>query len=231
MRLPAAPRIVLDEVDSTQSEAARRLAQGEQFACILARNQTQGRGRFQRVWHSEPGASLAMSLAFPDYAGHPRPWLVGMAVAVAAAAAVHARLRWPNDLMLDGRKLGGVLSEMLPDASGRKMPVVGVGVNLSIRTFPPELADTATSLALHRPGEYDASAISDQIVERIERLPEPEAWADLRPAWMLFDQTPGRAYRLPNGSEGVALGIGPEGELLVSVEGETRSVVAADAMP
>lgn len=225
--------IELDEVVSTQDHASALLRgelEGKRPGVVIARNQTGGRGRFDRTWFSEAGGSLTMSLVFEPYANHPRPWLVGMAVAAACAAAVHCRLNWPNDLVAGGKKLGGILSQLVPDQQGRKVPVVGVGINLNTTKFPQEIADRATSLALLRPAQYDAEAVARQIVERIELMPEPDRWSDLRPVWALFDSTPGKLYKLPTGEMALGIGIGPEGELICSVEGETQTVLAADAI-
>ncbi len=153
-----------------------------------------------------------------------------MSVAVAVAAAIHAKVQWPNDLVLDGKKVGGVLSEVVTSPDGQQIVVVGVGVNLNQTEFPEDLADKATSLKLHRDSNYDALRLADQILERITLLPEPHSWTILNPVWMVFDATPGKKYMLASGEEAIALGIGPEGELICSVDGETTNVLAADAM-
>ena len=227
------PWLDLDVVESTLAAAASliRDPKGREVpGVVFARNQTAGKGRFGRTWLSEEGSSLTMSLVFGAYADHPKPWLVGMAVGMAAAGALHSLLRWPNDLIIDGRKLGGILSELIADPRGRKVPVVGIGVNLGQTTFAPELADIATSLALHRAGPFDPVEIAKKIVARIAELPEPDSWAALAPVWELFDDTPGKLYRLPNGQAATALKVGADGELLCSVEGEAVTVMAAEAL-
>lgn len=232
MRSPLAsgPWLELDEVESTQDVLREALAGPAPPGVVFARHQTRGRGRFDRSWFSETDRSLTMSMAFPDYADHPRPWLVGMAVAAATAAVVHCRLRWPNDLFLDGKKLGGIITELFPDSGGRSTPVVGVGLNLDVAAFPEDIAPIATSLAIHRPGHYDAVEVGRALLARLEEMPEPHHWADVQPVWTLFDETPGKKFRLMSGEEAVAIGIGPEGELVCAVEGETTMVLAAEAI-
>lgn len=220
----------VDEVDSTQTLAGVVLREDRPYGGVLAQEQTAGKGRFDRIWLSRRGESLTMSLIFRDYADHPQPYLVGMAAALAAAGALHCQLRWPNDLVVGERKLGGILTELLPDASGRATPVVGIGVNLNQAAFPPEIEHRATSLHLAHGGTYGAKTVAEAIVDRLVRLPEAESWADLAPIWSLFDFTPGKKYVLPTGETAVALGIGPEGQLLCSVDGESRSVLAAEAL-
>lgn len=219
-----------DEVVSTQAVAAERLVHGDPVGVVFTGNQTSGRGRFGREWFSQKGDSLTMSLVFREYADHPAPYLIGMAVACAAAAVLHCELAWPNDLVFGGKKIGGVLTELLPDEHGRRVPVVGIGVNLNQKAFPPEIADRATSLALYRGGEYCPEKIGQSIVHRLANLPEPNSWNDLKEIWMLFDHTPGKTYKLPDGSEAIAIGVGPEGRLICSVHGESTSVLAAEAI-
>jgi BirA family biotin operon repressor/biotin-[acetyl-CoA-carboxylase] ligase len=220
---------MFEEVLSTQDLAANEVKEG-QGGVFFASHQTLGRGRFGREWVSAGGDSLSMSMAFTAYADHPRPYLVGMTVAVAAAAVLHCELAWPNDLIAGGRKLGGILTEMVSDDQGRRIPVVGIGINLNQTQFPPEIAEIAESLARYSGGSYVPLKIAEAIVERLALMPEPDHWSDLAPVWNLFDHTPGKRYQIAEGVEATALGIGPEGQLMCSVNGETTSVMAADAI-
>lgn len=230
MTPPPGPILEFSELPSTQDKAAALLANGEPVGVVRAIHQSQGRGRFQRPWISQPGDSLTASLVFTQYADHPRPWLLGMTLALAVAASLRTQLRWPNDITLGGKKLGGILTELYPDQQGRKIPVIGLGLNLNQTALPPEIADFATSLTLARGGLHDPSLTLQTILECLDGTPEPETWENIEPAWMLFDDTPGKTYRLPTGEEATALGLGPEGQLLCAVEGETQSILAAEAI-
>jgi len=222
---------VLDEVDSTQDEAARRLRAGlSEPTVIWARHQTKGRGRFGRAWHGKPDESLTMSVALTDRHDHRAPWLLGMGMACAAASALHAQLQWPNDVVLGGCKVGGILTELLPDADERRVPVIGVGINLNQTEFPAEIVDRASSMRLQRGHAFEVEAVAKEILARFEAMPYLGAWSDVRPIWTMFDTTPGKPYRLPRGEVATALGLGPDGELIASVEGETVTVLAADAL-
>lgn len=216
---------ILAEVTSTQDLLADHLRRADGITAVLAKHQTAGRGRLQRQWLSTPGDSLNLSLAFPAYKDHPQPWLVGMAVAAAVAAAIHVRLQWPNDLILDNKKVGGILTEIIEG-----VPVVGIGINLNQEAFAGDLESKAISLAMHRKSQYDPERIANLILERIDLLPEPDSWDALHSVWMLFDSTPGKRYIQSDGTEAVAIGIGSDGELIASVDGETTSVLAADAL-
>lgn len=219
-----------DEVESTQTIAALKLKEGAPIGVVFARHQTQGKGRFDREWHSRAGESLTLSLIFRDYANHPAPHLVGMAVACAVAGTLHSELQWPNDLVFGSKKVGGILTELLPDEEDRRVPVVGIGLNLNQKQFPDEIKDRAISVSMYRGGTYDPEIMARRIIDRLPLLPEPNSWADLQPVWMLFDHTPGKGYKLPDGSEGIALGVGPEGRLICAVDGESTSVLAAEAI-
>lgn len=217
-------------VSTTQALAAEYLLANDPIGVIFAHEQTAGKGRLGRVWLSKEGDSLTFSLIFRAYANHPKPHLIGMACALAAAGVLRCQLRWPNDLVIGELKLGGILTELLPDNCGQLVPVVGIGVNLNQAEFPDEISAIATSLTSSRGGHYDPQLIAHRIVERLASLPEPNSWADLAPIWDLFDFTPGKRYKLSSGEEALALGIGSDGQLLCSVDGESRSILAAEAL-
>lgn len=141
--------ICLTETDSTNAEALRLAAAGEPEGCVVVADaQTAGRGRLGRSWWAEPGCSLLASwLVRPALEVERWPTLTlvaGMAAARAliAAAGIEVRLKWPNDLLADGRKLGGILAE----ADGRGALVMGLGVNVRQARFPSKLAGLATSV-------------------------------------------------------------------------------------
>lgn len=153
----AAPRFdvdIVDECTSTNAELMRRAEAGAPSGSVLvARRQTAGRGRMGRAWFSAPGASLTFSLLW-RFAPGTQPYGLSLAVGVALAEALEAlgdeglRLKWPNDLLRDGRKLAGVLIELVPGAP--HAAVIGVGLNLSLPAdMPAELC--AAAAALDRP--------------------------------------------------------------------------------
>ncbi len=230
--LDSGPWVAFDEVRSTQ-DVGEAWVQGEIEGplpgVIYAHEQTHGRGRFDRVWLSQPGDSLTMSLIFKDYANHPRPWLIGMAVALAAAGCLHCQVQWPNDLVIQKRKLAGILTNVVDSPTLGLVPVVGVGINLNQKSFPAEIASFATSFYVERGHVSDPETVAKDIIARLANLPEPNEWSDLADVWALFDDTPGKRYVLPTGEAAVAIAVGPDGQLLCAVEGETRQVMAADA--
>ena len=224
------PLIVMDSVDSTQRVAAEMLKAGEPVGGVMALEQTAGKGRFDRQWSSPQGECLAVSLVFTNYIGHPRPYLIGMALALASARAFKAEVQWPNDVTIRGRKLGGILTEMVADKDGRTVPIVGVGLNLLQFEFPPEIAETATSVILAHGQEVEPDEALARVMQQFETLREVETWHDLANWWARYDTTPGKKYRLQDGREALAKRIGDEGELICVVDGEVQTVLAADAL-
>jgi BirA family biotin operon repressor/biotin-[acetyl-CoA-carboxylase] ligase len=221
--------LVVDEAPSTQAIARERLKAGAPAGVVLAFDQTEGRGRFGRTWISRRGDSLTVSMVFRAYRGHPKPYLIGMAVAIAAAGLTHVQLQWPNDLVLGKLKVGGILTEMIED-DGALTPIVGLGINLNQTEFPEEIADRATSLKIAFGQSLDAEVLARSIIAKIESLPEPNNWSELSPLWSLFDRTPGKRYQLPGGEYATAIAVGGDGQLLCSVDGESQSVSAAEAI-
>lgn len=229
MKFCSEPILVLPEVASTQDVLRERLLNGESVPGVLAYHQSQGRGRFDRAWISAPGDSLTISLAFPEYTDHAMPWLIGQAVALAVAATLRTQVMWPNDLTIAGRKVGGILSEMVALPTGERVPIVGIGVNLNQTEFPEEIAHRATSLYLARGFRRDPEETAQQIINALCEIPEPTAWSDLQAMWNLFDDTAGKIYVLPDGQKATSIGLGPDGCLVASLAGETIEVRAADA--
>lgn len=151
-------RIDLATCASTNDELARRAADGAAHGLVVtARMQTAGRGRLGRTWYSPDGDNLYFSCllrpACPPAHAPPLTLAAGLGVLDAIdAAAIHtgveASLKWPNDVLIGGRKVAGILTEMSTRGDRLDHVIVGIGVNLHTRAFPDELADIATSLHL-----------------------------------------------------------------------------------
>jgi BirA family biotin operon repressor/biotin-[acetyl-CoA-carboxylase] ligase len=133
---------VVDETGSTNSDLLAAAAAGAPDRSVLAaRHQTAGRGRLDRRWEAPAGANLLVSLLFTEVPDHPHELTqrVALAAAIAAerVAGVRPALKWPNDLLVDGAKLAGVLAQAAANL-GRRVVVVGIGVNVG--WAPPEAA-------------------------------------------------------------------------------------------
>ncbi|MBS1706431.1 MAG: biotin--[acetyl-CoA-carboxylase] ligase [Armatimonadetes bacterium] len=219
-----------DELESTQQYCLDLIhrGEGESVGASLAAIQTNGQGRLGKTWYSEKGHSLTVSLIFWEYKNHPKPWLVGMGTALAVAGAVHCRISWPNDLQVGKKKVGGILTSLARTPDGDTVPVVGIGLNIGVENFPAELAERASNLESHQ--VHNAENLLELILAQIEALPEPNNWSDIKSIWAMFDETSGKKFTLATGEDAVGIGVGPEGELICAVEGETRSVLAAEAL-
>ncbi len=207
------PRLHLRSVGSTNARA-RELAEGgaPHGTLVTASEQTAGRGRQGRTWVTPPGTAIAASVilrTFDDLL----PLRAGLAVADLAGDA--ARVKWPNDVLLDGRKVAGILVE----ARAPDWAVVGIGVNVT--GVPPEVADIATSL--------ERSDVEEALAELLDALelrvaqPAAEVVAALRERDALL----GRRVRW-SGGEGVGAGIDASGALLVETAGGTIALSAGE---
>jgi BirA family transcriptional regulator, biotin operon repressor / biotin---[acetyl-CoA-carboxylase] ligase len=202
-------------VDSTMRIAAE-LPIGD---VVVADEQTAGQGRHGHTWHSAPGLGLYCSIVLP-----PTPLLtLALGLAVAEAIAVPCDLRWPNDVMLDGKKVAGVLVHLVDGKA-----IAGIGINLNHTEFPPDLE--ATSLKLHTGRETRAGDLLDAL------LPAVEQYTALPPDDILRLFTRASSYAagrrvtvdLPDGRiAGTTIGLNPEGYLIVRKEDGTDTLILA----
>ncbi|HZB88195.1 MAG TPA: biotin--[acetyl-CoA-carboxylase] ligase, partial [Terracidiphilus sp.] len=142
-------------IESTNTLAMREAEQGQESGAVyLADEQTAGRGRGAHEWHSAAGSGLYVSVLLrPAIAPADILWLslaAGLAVqaAVRDVTSLAPDIRWPNDLLLSGRKMGGILTELNAEVTRVRHAVIGIGLNVHQPSFPPELASLATSLKL-----------------------------------------------------------------------------------
>ncbi len=233
-----------EEIDSTNSEAARRAKQGApEGTVILAERQTAGRGRLGRAWFSPPAGNLYCSVLLrPNVRPEVLPALT-LAVGLATAGAIAnwisqgVGIQWPNDVLVRGRKVSGILTEFVPAAAGPGAVIVGIGVNLNGRRddFPPELAERATSVYLETGGEVDRAAFCGQLLLRLDRRYSQfllSGFQDMLAEWQQWDVLRGKQVRVREGVrivEGRAEGVGPQGHLLVRTERGVSEIVAGEA--
>jgi BirA family biotin operon repressor/biotin-[acetyl-CoA-carboxylase] ligase len=229
------PVTLLDEVDSTNDEAARQLAAGRAAPfVILARRQTHGRGRLGRVWHSEANGNLYASFAFRPHLppGRMQTFTLWMGVSLCELIANfthHApALKWPNDLLFDGRKAGGMLTEARIDADEIRDLVFGLGLNVNspAASWPDELARRAVSLAERTAAPLDLNRFAAALIGRVllaygqfVRGEHTDAFADL---WQRYDVLRGQPVALLQAGRriaGIAAGVDDEGSLLIRPPG------------
>ncbi|HEX5411447.1 MAG TPA: biotin--[acetyl-CoA-carboxylase] ligase [Terriglobia bacterium] len=161
--------------DSTNSVA---LALGARAAShgtvVIAEEQTSGRGRLGRNWYSEKSSGIYTSIVLrPALAPATAPiltLLAGVAAhhAVRSAAGIGADIRWPNDLLVNGKKVCGILTEMKAEVDRLHVVVLGIGINVNHTSMPDELRETATSLALEGGRHYSRLQILAELLREVE---------------------------------------------------------------
>jgi BirA family biotin operon repressor/biotin-[acetyl-CoA-carboxylase] ligase len=233
-QLPGFTVEVLPEIDSTNSELMRRARAGASEPVLLvAEQQTAGRGRLGRGWVSQAGESLTfslgLSLAPADWAG------LSLAVGVALAESLHPKvqLKWPNDLWIADRKLGGILIETASfadaAAGARRYAVVGVGLNIlprpaqGLSTPPAALAELLPRLqagdALLR--------LAQPLVAALQAF-ESFGFAPFQARFQALDALRDRAVTLSDGTVGTAHGVTEAGALLVHTAAGMQTVTSSE---
>lgn len=230
--LPGLSVEVLPEVDSTNTELMRRARAGQLDPILLvAERQTAGRGRLGRQWHGEAGSSLTFSfarrLAPADWSG------LSLAVGVAVAEALHPaiRLKWPNDLWLQDRKLAGILIETasLPGTEAGRYAIVGIGINLAPR--PGDGLSTPPAGLRELLPQVDAGQALQRIAAPLAAALqgfEQEGFAPFRARFQARDALAERPVRLSDGTSGTAHGVGEDGALLVHTAAGMVAVASAE---
>src|SRR5215813_5539876 len=159
------------------NDQLKAMAAAPEFTCVVADEQTAGRGRRARAWYSSPGDGLYLSvLLLPRSDSSSKLPLIGLSAAVAVAETMIERgvagvdIKWPNDVLVNERKISGVLAEAVSAGSESLRLVLGIGVNLNHRSFisgPPELGETATSLVIETGGPVVVEEFRDRLLEKI----------------------------------------------------------------
>lgn len=236
------PQVQLYQRVGSTNDVARRLGDAGAPAgtVVLADEQTAGRGRHGRPWHAPAGKALLLSIllrprrlpATEEVAPGVLPLLVGLAVARAVdevagatpgAAPIHAGIKWPNDVLVGGRKLAGILCEGARAGPGNAFVVVGIGVNVDQmpEDWPPDVRERATSLRLVTGRPIPRAELAAAIIANVMRI-AADATAAMSPEILgeleSRDVLRGRRIAVEPGPEGVASGIARDGALLLRTD-------------
>lgn len=235
----------LSTTGSTNDDALAWAQDGAPHGAVVRADfQTQGRGRAGRSWESPEGLGLYFSLVLrPEIELSQVPQLT-MLAALAAARTLEKRtqiptnVKWPNDVVLRGGKIGGVLSEAraLPNSPSRlAFAIVGVGLNINFSRgdLPPRPIFPATSLYIETGKVHSPDEVFAEFLNEMQTLDNqwPGRWHQLREEWLRRDVLQNQTVQVEDAQEnwsGTACGIDERGALLVQTKSETRRVVAGD---
>ena len=233
-----------EEIGSTQ-ERARQLAaeQAEEGTAVVAERQTGGRGRLGRSWASPPHTGIYVSIILrPNLKPtdvRQIPLITGVATsrAIERVTGTKPRIKWPNDILIDGKKVAGILAEMGAEVDRLHYIALGIGINVNTKTamLPKEVQGTATSLAEQCGKKVSRVRLLQALFEELEFVYEEFKEFGFRPGrehWKALDGTIGSRVRVSMGErelEGEALDLDPDGALVVKRDdGGLERVIAGD---
>lgn len=228
---------------SSNDEAERLARMGEhEGTVIIAEEQTAGKGRVGRVWHSPRGKGIYLSVILRPQLPPARVSYLTLCSAISAVAAIQACsglrafVKWPNDVLVSGRKVCGILTELATEADRINYAIVGVGINANQE--PPDLAGLkmATSIKIEKGGEVSRLELSRAFLESLDSnyaLLLHEHYREIIERWLQVSATIGRrilAESLSNERwEGVATGLDEDGCLLLRLDnGMTKRITGGD---
>ncbi|WFR60476.1 biotin--[acetyl-CoA-carboxylase] ligase [Paenibacillus amylolyticus] len=236
--------ILLPSTLSTQGDVLKLAEEGQsEGAVVIAEEQTGGRGRFGRKWFSPPGKGIWMSVLLrPDLPLQHTPQLTlltGVAVcrAVRACTGVDAGIKWPNDLLIDGRKVCGILLESTVEDHEVKYCIAGIGVdvNFDSEDYPEDLTTIATSLKMETGSPWIGPSSRLLILTELEQLYflyQREGFGVISALWEALSISMNREIKVTNPHgvmEGKAIGLDPSGALLVEKhDGEHTLVISGE---
>lgn len=240
-------RVVVKERTGSTNEDARRLAQqgAQEGTVVLAESQTHGRGRLGRRWESPAGANLYLSVILRPELPPADAALITLAAAVALCRAMRdlyalqPAIKWPNDLLLEGRKAAGILAEMEAEMERIRFVVLGIGVNLNMgrEMFPAGLLYPATSVSLALGREVSRAAFARALLDALDEAYRGlllEGAGPVLEAWMRFCAHTGRTVRVRTPGEtlsGRFLGLDRTGAMILETAGgRPRTVHVGDVL-
>lgn len=222
--------MVFDEVESTNDLAKLQLSQNAPDGLVIvADSQTRGRGRMGRSWHSEPGAGIYFSILLKPHISPSHCPRLTLMSAVAVVQAINkfsktkATLKWPNDILINKKKLCGILSEYCKNQN-QDAVIIGIGVNANHTQFPEQLSEIATSLRIENREPVDRVELLRSILVHLDEeylsfMSDKEY--PLAQKWTRHSDMFGKTISLTLGTEktsGVALRLDNAGNLIVRTE-------------
>lgn len=207
----------LDTIDSTNEYAKDLLKKNvPEGTVVLADSQEQGKGRFGKQWYSPEGGIWMSVILRPS-----DPTLISIAAAVAVCEALHLNgilpgIKWPNDILLNGKKIAGILVELVDDTV-----IIGIGLNLNIRSFPKELQDIASSVFIETKKHLEKKMLYDNLCKHLDdcyKMIQNNQGRELLTKWRHYTVLLGQIVTIEMGEEtiqGKVLDISNDGALVV----------------
>jgi len=233
-----------EEIGSTNDEAFRLgMAGAPEGAAFIAESQKAGKGRMQRIWHSPANANIYTSILLRPKFETARAPQISIAAGVAVAETLdlycpgRVQLKWPNDVLIDGKKVCGILAQMKISGSAIDFVVVGIGinVNLNYEQFPKDIQDIATSLAIETGREISRLELIISLYENMAKWYRQLAQIGFGPVkekWLCLSPMIGKPVSVMYREEAVsgkAVGLDEDGSLLLTAGNKTVRVSAGDA--
>jgi len=224
----------LEVIESTNT-FARTLSDGEEGTLVIAEEQTAGKGRQGRTWNSEKGKNLTFSVIMKpknlQRAAGLLPLCAGLAVveAVKTCTTINAECKWPNDVLIDGKKVCGILCETSTTGI-----VLGIGINVNQTSFPPELQPRAASLSLQTKREEDRLELLVIILERLEHWYKKlmgESILEIVNTWKAHSTMLGKQVKVSLHNQtisGIAVDLDLSGALLLQRNGIITKIFSGD---
>ena len=235
--------VFLEETGSTNVEAKALAEQGAVHGTlVVADSQSGGKGRRGRSWHSPKGSAIAMSLILKPQLEPEKASMLTLVQAMAVAKALEElggerpQIKWPNDILINQKKVCGILTEMHLDKTKISSIIIGCGINVNQDCFPKEIEEIATSLKMEMGQEQSRAKLIGRICELFEeyfeKFMDTKDLSGLAEEYNDFLISKGRQVKVldPQGEfTGEALGVNVRGELLVKkADGETVKVYAGE---
>ncbi|MEW6510364.1 MAG: biotin--[acetyl-CoA-carboxylase] ligase [Bacteroidota bacterium] len=230
-----------ETIDSTNN-CAKALAGcwAEEGTLVLAEQQTAGRGRLGRTWQASPNENLTFSMilrpGLPPEAMNLLPLYAAVAVAegVEEVTGLAVECKWPNDLLVKGKKIAGILLEGSLKNNAVEYVVIGIGINVNQTVYPPDIAPRATSLRLQTGGEIDRMALLREVLQSLEaryRTIMKEGFRSILSLWLSRTTMINKEITVSQDGttlSGVVTGLSPEGALILNANGIEKTLFAGD---
>jgi BirA family biotin operon repressor/biotin-[acetyl-CoA-carboxylase] ligase len=231
-----------EEIGSTNDEAFRLgLAGAPEGTALIANSQSAGKGRMQRVWHSPAGSNIYTSIILRPKITPARAPQISILAGVAVAEVLESycpdmiKLKWPNDVLIDGKKVCGILSQMKTAVSEIDFIVLGIGINVNISysQFPKEICILATSLAIETDREISRQELIISLYENLAKWYKyllKDGFDRIKEKWLSLSPMIGKPVQVMFQEEAVsgkAIGLDEDGSLILLTAGNKELKVSA----